>query len=277
MKIPLLMTLLLSFIFVYFPVWKGLILAWYNSDDYSHGFFIIPIILYSLWQKRDTLSRLPVQTSRLGLILLVFSLALYILALYAEVKTLASLAMVFAIVNAVLFLCGFVIFREIFFVLCFLFFMVPVPAQIYSAATIPLQFIVSQVSVWVSMLFGIPIFREGNIIHLPERTLEVVQACSGLRSLMSLLTLSAIIAYFTLRSNWLRMLLLFTGIPAAIVVNIIRVLIIIFSFYYLGFDLTEGAVHTVFGIAVFALAIALVLFVKGVLSFWDRPVIEKSA
>jgi exosortase len=274
-QLPLLITLVLSFILVYFPVWKGLILTWYSSDDYSHGFFIIPVVIYSLWQKREDLVRLPVHSSSFGLVLLVISLILYILATYAEIKTGATLAMIVSIVGVVLFLYGFALFREILFILLFLLFMIPVPAQIYSAMTTPLQLFVSQVSVWFVMLFGLPVFREGNVIHLPEHTLEMVQACSGLRSLMSLLTLSAIISYFTLRSSWLRLFLLFSAVPAAIIVNIIRVSIMILAFYCFDLDLTQGTVHTIFGTIVFTLAIALVFLVKGVLSFWDRSVIEK--
>ncbi|WP_459947600.1 exosortase/archaeosortase family protein [Desulfocastanea catecholica] len=275
MQWPLLIALGLSFILVYFPVWKGLVLTWYRSDDYSHGFFIIPIVIYSLWQKREELVRLPVHSSRFGLVLLIISLILYIFAFYAEIKTGVSLAMIVTIVSVVLFFFGFALFREILFILLFLLFMIPVPDQIYAAMTTPLQLVVSQVSVWFVMVLGLPIFREGNIIHLPEHTLEMVQACSGLRSLMSLLTLSVVIAYFTLRSNWLRVILLFSAIPAAIIVNIIRIMIMILAFYYFDLDLTQGTVHTVFGTIVFILAIILVILVRGALSFWDRSVIEK--
>lgn len=250
-------------------------MAWYSSDDYSHGFFIVPLVIYSLWLKRHELQKLLIESSSFGIVLVIFSLFFYVFAIYAEIKTVASLSMIMSIAGVVLFLYGLTIFRRIIFILFFLLFMIPIPAQIYSAMTIPLQLLVSQVSVWLAMFLGLPIFREGNVIHLPEYTLEVVQACSGLRSLMSLLTLSVIISYFTLRSTWLRMILLLFGVPAAIIVNIFRVLIMLLAFYYFDFDLTQGSIHTIFGVVVFALAIVLVLFVKGVLSLWDRPVIEK--
>lgn len=276
MKFALFIAMGASFLLVFFPVWKDLLLTWYNSDDYSHGFFIVPLVIFALWQKREDLSRLSVQPSPLGLVLLICSLVLYVLAFYAEIKTIASLAMIFSIVAAVLFIFGKTISREIGFILFFLFFMIPVPAQIYSAMTIPLQLIVSKVSVWVVILFGLPVFREGNVIHLPERTLEVVQACSGLRSLMTLMTLSVVVSYFTLRSNKLRLLLVMSGLPVAIAVNIFRVLIMIVSFYYFNFDLTEGSLHTIFGVVIFTLAIALIFMIKGVLSLWDIPEIKKS-
>ncbi len=272
----LLVTLLLTFTLAYFPVWKELFLVWYGSEDHSHGFLIVPIVIYALWKKRNELSRLPVQSSSFGVVLLIVSSIFYIFAYYAEIKTISSLSMISSIVGVVLFLFGFSILREISFILLFLFLMIPVPAQIYSLMTGPLQLFVSQVSVWFSKIIGIPIFREGNVIHLPEHTLEIVQACSGLRSLMSLLTVSMIISYFSLQSNFLRILLVALGVPAAIIINILRVLVIIVCFYFFDFDLTRGTVHTILGSLVFMFAIALVLLVKGVLSLWDRQVIEKA-
>lgn len=277
MKVTLLIVMGLAFMLVYFPIWKDLLHTWYNSDDYSHGFFIVPLVGLALWQKKEVLRSLPLQSSTFGLVLLVVSLILYIFALYAEIKTFASLAMILSIFGIVLFIYGMVICREISFILLFLLFMIPIPAQIYSAMTIPLQLIVSKISVWFAMLFGLPVFREGNVIHLPDRTLEVVQACSGLRSLMSLLAFSMMVSYFTLRSNWLRMLLVISGVPVAIIVNIFRVLIMIFAFQYFDLDLTGGSVHTIFGIVVFILAVALVFLIKGALSFWDIPEIKKSS
>jgi exosortase len=274
-KIVLLLVLSFGFVLAYYPVWKELVLTWHGSDDYSHGFFVVPVVLYALWCNSEKLAKLPIQPSCAGLILLIVSLVLYIIAFYADIKTVAALAMIASITGIVIYLHGMVMFREISLLLLLLLFMIPVPAQLYAAMTMPLQLIVSQTSVWFSMLIGIPIFREGNVIYLPERTLEVVQACSGLRSLMSLLTISLIISYFALHYNKLRVALLLSGIPVAIAVNIVRVIVMISGFYYFGYDLTQGVVHTVIGAAIFILAIFLLFLVKGVLSFWDRSVVEE--
>jgi len=99
----------------------------------------------------------------------------------------------------------------------------------------------------------------------------VVQACSGLRSMMTLLTLAAVFGYFTLRSNLSRSILLVFSVPAAIIVNIVRVLVMIAAFYYFDFDLTSGTAHTVFGVAIFVLALVLIALMKGVLAFWEPP------
>ena len=259
-----------SFVLAYYPVWQGLVSVWASSDDYSHGFFILPIAGYIVWQKKDRLARLTKRTSGLGLFLLCCSLVVYVLAYYAEIKTLASLSLVSTLAAGVYFLFGPAVLKELLFPLSFLLFMIPVPGQVYSAVTIPLQFIVTKTSVALMSTIGIPILRVGNVIHLPDHTFEVVQACSGLRSLVTLLTLSTIIAYFSLRSNGLRTILIICAVPVAVLVNIIRVTVMIVVYHYWGYDLTEGTVHTLSGLFIFVLAIAIIFLLRGILQRWDR-------
>jgi exosortase len=178
--------------------------------------------------------------------------------------------MILFIAGVIISFYGFKVLKELLFPLAVLLFMIPVPAQIYASLTVPLQLLVSAVSTWIASVLGIPVYREGNVIHLPEHTLQVVQACSGLRSMISLLTLSAIFAYLTLKSNFLRTILFLSGIPAAIAVNIFRVLAMAFAFYYFNYDLAHGSVHTMFGVVIFFLALAIIASVKGVLTIWDR-------
>ncbi len=259
-----------SFVLAYSPVWKQLFSFWSASDDYSHGFFIVPIIIYIIWQKKDRLAVLPQKTSFTGLFLMLTSLVVYVLAYYAEIKTLASLSLVTTCMGCVLYLYGPIMFKEVSFPLFFLLFMIPIPGQIYSAITIPLQLIVSKTSVAVLGASGIPVLRDGNVIHLPEHTFEVVQACSGLRSLVTLLTLCTVIAYFTLRSNLLRGLLIVCAVPAAVLVNIIRVTLMIAVYYYWDYELTEGTVHTTFGVFIFILSLLIIYAIRGGLQRWDR-------
>lgn len=273
----LLLTIVLfgTFILAFFPVWNRLVLSWYSSDQYSHGFFIIPITLYIIWRKKDVLGKTPIIPSWWGMALVIFSLLLYLFAHFAEILTLTSFSMILLLAGVIIYLYGFLIFKELLFPLVFLFFMIPIPGQIYSSLTTPLQLFVSKVSVWLASTIGIPIYREGNVIHLPDRTMQVVQACSGLRSMVSLLMLSAIFGYFTLKSNILRFALFLSGIPAAIFVNIIRVSLMVFAFYYFNYDLTKDSVHTVFGIIIFIIALIIIALSKGVLSIWDKSTTEK--
>jgi exosortase len=259
-----------TFILAYFPVWKRLVLTWYRSDDYSHGFFIIPLCFYIIWRKKEIRAEIPIKPSLWGLALAIFSLLLYLFAHFAEIMTLTSFSMVLLLAGMVIYFYGFLMVKELLFPLFLLLFMIPVPAQIYAKLTIPLQLFVSKVSVGISSLLGLPIYREGNVIHLHDRTLQVVQACSGLRSMISLLTLCAIFSYFTLKSNLLRSILFLSGIPAAILVNIIRVLLLVFAFHYFNYDLTTGTTHTLFGMIIFILALIFIFVMKRVLSTWDK-------
>ena len=261
---------LAAFIFAYFPVWRDLISAWSGSPESSHGFFIIPLSVFLVWKKSSTLTRLEPEGSTLGLLIVILSLLLYLFAHYAEIITLRSLSIVPLIAGVVIYLYGFPIFKELIFPITLLLFMIPIPSQIYSYLTIPLQLFVSKVSVWAAASLGVSVFREGNVIHLPDRTLQVVRACSGMRSMVSLLTLSAVFAYITLRSNFLRTIIFLAGIPIAIFVNMLRVLVVILAFHYLNLDFSRGTPHTIIGISVFAIAFVILATLKGVISTWDR-------
>lgn len=262
--------LITSFIFAYFPVWKRLIFTWYSAEEYSHGFFIIPLCSYIIWRKKDLLTEIQIKSSWYWLFLIIFSLLLYIFGHFAKIMTLASISMILLMAGMVIFLFGFHIFKELVFPLFLLLFMVPIPLQIYASLTVPLQLFVSKLSVAMLSLLGLPIYREGNIIQLPDKFFQVVDACSGLRSIISLLIFSALFGYFTLRSNFLRTILFFLGIPIAIFVNFIRLLLIVLAYYYFNYDLSTGTIHTMIGMIIFMIALALIFVIKKVISIWDR-------
>jgi exosortase A len=268
----LLAVLIGFFILAYFPVLKGLVLAWSSSEEYSHGFLIIPISAFILWNKRQLLAGITFTSSGAGIGVILFSLCLYVIASYSGIITLASFTMILTIAGMVIYFFGLRAFKGLLFPLAFLLFMIPVPSQIYSAATIPLQLFVTKVSIWAASLAGMPIYREGNVIYLPDHTLQVVNACSGLRSMVSLLMLSAIFGYLTLTSNLSRTILFFSGIPVSILVNIIRVLLMISAFYYFDYDLATGSTHTLFGIGIFFVALLIIYLLKEVLAIWERRI-----
>ncbi len=264
-----------AFLFTFFPVLKDLWGSWYYSDEYSHGFFIIPIAIYICWQKKEHLRQISIINSRIGLLGFILSILLYIGAKFAGIATIASFAMIFCLIGLILFLYGWEMMKELIFPLFFLAFMIPVPDQIYSSLTIPLQLIVSKISVSMLSSMGLAILREGNVIYLPDRTLEVVQACSGLRSLMSLWTLSIVMGYFSLRKNIFRFTLFVSALPIAIVVNIIRVSILIIVSYYFQYDLAADSVHTIYGLFVFFIALATIFGFQKVMVIWDTPIDSK--
>lgn len=259
-----------AFVAAFLPVITGLVQAWSGSEDYSHGFLIAPLSAFILWQKREIFSRPGSAGSLGGLVLVVLSLAVYLFAHVAGIATLAALSMVAFLWGTVVYLFGFRVYCQALFPLTLLLFMIPIPAQIYAALTIPLQLIVSKLAVGMAAATGIPVYREGNVIHLARGTFEVVQACSGLRSIMALLTIGAVLGYFSLTSNFLRAILFATGIPIAVAVNILRVFVLIVAFHYLNIDLAEGTAHTVLGLALFVVSFGLFLLIRKGLSLCDR-------
>lgn len=262
--------ILAFFLIAFFPVWRGLINAWSNSEDYSHAFFIPPISLYLIWMKKQELSKVPTAMSMAGFCLFVGALFFYVVAFLAKITTAATASMILAIVALVWTLYGASVTKLLAFPLFFLFLMVPIPSQIYSEATIPLQLFVSKVSTMLAMTIDIPVYREGNVLHLPDRTMQVVEACSGLRSIISLFTLSLVFAYIAHPSNTMRVLLTVAALPVALLINIFRVLIMLAAFYFYNFDLTSGALHTYFGLVIFLLALLLLYLISRFLRFCSK-------
>jgi exosortase len=147
--------------------------------------------------------------------------------------------------------------------------LIPVPDQLYIQITFPLQLKVSQISEVFIRMFGVPILREGNVMHIPDKIFEVVEACSGLRSMITMLTLSVIMGYFMLKRIPSKWVLVAAGVPTAIFVNIIRVVTMILLFHFFKLDLTEGASHTVTGLLIFGIALVILFLLLKVLELWE--------
>lgn len=256
--------------FAFFPVFKYLFSQWAQLDDYQHAFLTFPIALFMVWQKRLMLKSDVGKGSSVGLLVVIVSLCFYIVALKAQINTVTSLSLVLFLAGACVYLIG----PRAMHVLAtpFLLFvlLVPVPSWLYAAATLPLQLKVSQASEFIVRLLGIPVYREGNIISLPDKTFQIVQACSGMRSIMTLVVLSIILGYFALHSKKFKSLLVALSIPAAIVVNIIRVVALIVFFYYFKLDLSTGFAHTALGMAVFLMSMGILLLLYKPLVAWEQ-------
>ncbi len=267
--LPAIITLLVLG-YTYQHVLSGLISSWSSSEDNSHGFLILPLFTYMLWQKKDELNTIPIKGSILGGILFFLSLCLYVIASAGGILTVTSLTLLTSFICGVWFLLGFELIRKIAFPLFFLLFMIPVPAQIYAAVTGPLQLLVTQVASLALKASSVPISCQGNVIEHPEQVFQVVQACSGLRSIMTMTTLGAVVGYFSMRTYWLRTLLILCGIPVAILVNILRVYILVGVYDWLRIDLAEGTAHTLFGVGVFVVSLGLFFLIYKWVSRWDK-------
>lgn len=257
------------FVAGYYPVFQILVEKWLTLEEYSHAFLILPIILYMVWDKRAVLVSDQVRYSSGGLVLVLFAALFYLFANLTQVHTIISLSMVLTVFGVLLYLAGINAVRELVTPLILLLLLIPVPEQLYIYLTFPLQIKVSQVSELVVGLTGVPVLREGNVMNIPTKSFEVVEACSGMRSIISLLSLSIIMGYFMLEAKVSKLLLLIASLPIAFLVNIIRVTAMILLFHFFKLDLTEGTLHTMTGVMVFCMAMVMLLLFHKVLEYWE--------
>ncbi len=242
----------------YGPILVALVRIWNGDPDMGHGFFVPVIAAYIAWQKREELTGVDAKPNWWGLALLFWgAFQLYVATLGAELF-LARTSLVFSIFGAVLLLGGTAYLRIFFFPLFLLFFMVPIPAIIYNQITFPLQLIASQWAEYTITLLQIPIIREGNVLELAQQKLNVVEACSGIRSLLTLTFLSLVYGYFFEKRGWVRVVLFFSTIPIAIVANAGRVTMTgVMS--QINPELAEGLFHEAEGWVIFMVALVFLL------------------
>ena len=156
----------------------------------------------------------------------------------------------------VLFL-GWNFFRATLFPWAFLFLMIPIPTILFNQITFPLQLLTSQVAAAILPLLGVPVLREGNVINLPAMALEVAEACSGIRSLMSLVTLAIIYGYLTERRLWVRWLLAFASVPIAVAANSVRIIGTGLLVQYWDADKADGYFHASWGWIIFVVSLLM--------------------
>ena len=257
--------LLLLLAVVYADIFQGLFYDWSNDENYSHGFLVPLISGYFAWQVKDELQQLEIRPLDSGLLLVIFSLLLLFAGVSSQVDFALRTSFVFLLCGIVLFLFGWQWFKTLSLPLGFLFFMIPLPYIVYDSMAFPLKLFVAKFSVISLKLMGVIVLREGNIIMFPETVLEVADACSGLRSLMSLLALGVALAVFTQNKKSMRVLLVLLTVPIAIFTNMLRVIGTGFLSQYYGAAAAEGFFHEFAGMGVFLLAMVLLFVSSGLL------------
>lgn len=247
----------------YFPALAGLVQVWDTNDDMGHGFFVPVIALYVAWQRRHQLMALEWKPNYVGMAaMLVAAVQYYIATLGAEIF-LMRMSFIEALFGVVLTFGGWPAVRVLAFPLFLLVFMIPIPAIIYNRITFPLQLFASSVAETILMLIGIPVLRDGNILELASQKLSVVEACSGIRSLLSLTFLALVYGYFFDDRRWMRAVLFLATIPIAIAANAGRVSMTgILS--EIKPELAHGFFHTASGWVIFMIALViLIVFHQG--------------
>ncbi len=263
-------------LFCYAPVLYRLAQQWYNDEDMGHGFFVPLVAGYIIWKRRDALAAVRLETNYWGLVVVLWGALQFMVGTLGANIFLARTAFLVSLIGAIWFLCGTKVLKLLAFPLFLLCFMFPIPAIIYARITLPLQLFASWVAEQLLGMLGIPVYRDGNVLQLASQTLSVVEACSGIRSLLSLSFLSLIYAYFFDSKVWMRGALLIATIPIAIAANAARVTITGILSEYRA-DLAQGFFHLLEGWVLFGVAFALMILAHVVINRiyrWRHPVTE---
>jgi len=264
-------------ILVYAPTLAYLFHDWWHNPDYSHGFFIPPIVAFFLWRKRKVLRSLPTRPADVGLLVALGSQMIFLVGYLGAEPFLQRVSLLLLMAGAVLFLRGWRTLWEISFALLLLLLAIPLPAIIFNSVAMPLQLVASSLAERLLDLFRIPVFRDGNLLEISGQTLNVTEACSGIRSLATLVTGGVIVGYFLPARGWLRPVFVLSSIPIAIGVNALRVAGTGVLSQAWGEKWATGFLHLFSGWVVFVFASCLLLGERQLLQriFGSRVVEER--
>ena len=212
----------------------------------------------------------PLRPTGTGLIIIVGALGELILGVVGAENFLSRTSLLFLLAGLIIYFCGWRFFRSVLFPWGVLFLMIPLPAIVFNQIALPLQFEASRLASGMLALVGVPVLREGNVIQLPSITLDVAEACSGLRSLASLITLAVIYGYLIERRIWRRVLLILVAVPIAIVANAVRIMGSGILGQYWDPDKAEGFFHLFSGWLIFGISCSLVIMFHAAFSWFDR-------
>jgi len=241
-------------------------IQWNDDPDYSHGFLVPVLVSYFVWERWDRLKADRLAPSVWGAGLLGLGLLILVIGSVGAELYLQRSSLIIVLAGLVLLMLGPRALKTLLFPIAFIFFMIPLPAIVVNAVAFPLQLFAARTAEFCLFNFGIPVLREGNVIVLAGTTLEVAEACSGIRSLQALLALGTVYAYFSQRAMWKRWVLVLLSIPIAIAANAFRVSGTGVLANYWGSQAAEGFYHTFSGWLIFVVAFLLLLGCGGILT-----------
>jgi exosortase len=246
---------------VFFPLYPSLIMTWLNDTNNSHGLLVPFVSMYFIYKKRNELRNAPIRTSKLGAVILLISIAIYLVSYAGDVSVLARAMMVISLTGLILYNFGASVYRLIAFPLTFLVFMVPLPDSVVGLVSNPLQRFATDVSAALISLARIPVYQEGNMLYFVQTKLEVAEACSGLHSLVALLVLGFLFLHLSRMDLKGKAILIASTVPIALITNIVRVTGTGILAHFYGAKMARGFLHDFSGIAVFAFGFGMLSIV----------------
>ena len=263
-------------VWVYAPHVAGMVANWWRDPNYSHGFLVPLISAYLIWRQRKELAETVKKPNYLGLAVVAAGLLVLVLGQLAHEFYLRRISLIPVMWGLVLLAWGWRVARRLIFAFAYLILMVPLPYLLYDAVAFPLRLVAAKIAAWGIRLFGIPVFLEGNVIHLPNLVMNVVDACSGIRSLISLLAVGVILAYLILPNRWVKVLVVILVPPVAVLTNALRVTLAGVLSQWVGPETLEGVMHDFVGWLVFMAGFVLLLLITLLLKKVSPPRKEAS-
>jgi exosortase len=242
----------------FYPMLERLVRQWMDDGDMGHGFFVPIVSGYLVWLRKDEVLAAAERRNYWGLAIMALAAFQYVIGHLGAENFIFRTSIIFSLAGMALFLGSWRLLKILAFPLALLFFMVPIPSVIYNRITFPLQIFASQVAEFSLLAIGIPVLRDGNVLELAENRLSVVEACSGIRSLLSLTFLSLVYGYFFEKSNAMRVTLLLITVPIAIAANAFRVSMTGVLYEYKR-EWAEGFFHSAEGWVIFMFALTMLL------------------
>ena len=256
---------------VYFRIAGKLVFDWYDIPDYSHGFLVPLFSVYIMWDNRNVIENTPIRQSWSGLPLVILGLCIVILGVYGADLFLSRTSFLILLAGLIWTLLGRAMLRALMFPLLTLMLAIPFPEIVFNKITFPLQLLASQVASNILPLFHVPVLQQGNVIELPVMKLEVAEACSGIRSLMSLFTLAIFYGYFLERGIWRRVILALASVPIAVAANAARIVGTGLCVQYWDPDKALGFFHEFSGWVMFVISLMLLYLVHRVMQLIAPP------
>ncbi len=258
--------LILSFIFP--NTTQSLISIWWRSDTYQYGFLILPISLWLIWRERHTCQNLAINPTYYGFIAFIISAFIWLFGELVEAGVIAQYGFVLMFISSLWGVLGNTLFKQLLFPILYLILMVPVGEDLIP----PLMEFTATFTAETIRLIGIPIYREGMYISLPSGDWSVVEACSGIRYLLSSVVLGTLFAYLTYQSLFKRMLFIIASFIVPILANGIRAFLIVMIGHLSDKKLATGVDHLIYGWVFFGI-VMFILFAIG--NKWQDPLPEK--
>jgi exosortase len=261
--------LVLCAAWIYLPILGRLAVQWWHDPNFSHGVFVPAFSAYVLWDQRVRFANLVPRPSWFGLVILVGAMLTLIVGSLGAELFLARFSLLLTIAALIVLFGGWNYMRAALFPWAFLLLMIPIPSILFNQVTFPLQLLASRVAAIVLPWLGVPVLREGNVIQLPAMALEVAEACSGIRSLLSLVTLAIIYSYTLEKRIAVRVALALASIPIAVAANSSRIIGTGLLVQYWNPDKAEGFFHTFSGWLIFIVSLSLLFLThKLIRSLW---------